>query len=202
MEYNILKEYATHTLVVEKSRFICELFPIKNKEEAKEILEKIREAHPKSRHVCYAYILNIDNVLVENQSDDGEPSKTAGMPMLEILRYEDLIDTLAVVTRYFGGTLLGTGGLIRAYSGVVKQTIDQANIQQASLMQGYEIMISYSLQKLVEYELKKYDAQQIIFDYQEEVIIKFYSNNEKLVERLKERTNNQIIIKELDRVYI
>lgn len=202
MEYNILKEYATHTIIIDKSRFICELFPIKTKEEAKKILESVREKHPKARHVCYAYVLNIDNVLIENQSDDGEPSKTAGMPMLDILRYEKLIDTLAVVTRYFGGTLLGTGGLIRAYSGVVKQTVDNANIQKASLMQGYEVAISYSLQKVVDYELKVFDAQKIEYDYQEDVIIRFYSNNLDLITRLKERTNNQIIIKEIDRVYI
>lgn len=202
MEYNILKEYATHTIIIDKSRFICELFPIKTKEEAKKILESVREKHPKARHVCYAYVLNIDNVLIENQSDDGEPSKTAGMPMLDILRYEKLIDTLAVVTRYFGGTLLGTGGLIRAYSGVVKQTVDNANIQKASLMQGYEVAISYSLQKVVDYELKVFDAQKIEYDYQEDVIIRFYSNNLDLITRLRERTNNQIIIKEIDRVYI
>lgn len=202
MEYNILKEYANHTIIIDKSRFICELFPIKTKEEAKKILESVREKHPKARHVCYAYVLNIDNVLIENQSDDGEPSKTAGMPMLDILRYEKLIDTLAVVTRYFGGTLLGTGGLIRAYSGVVKQTVDNANIQKASLMQGYEVAISYSLQKVVDYELKVFDAQKIEYDYQEDVIIRFYSNNLDLITRLKERTNNQIIIKEIDRVYI
>lgn len=197
-----IEGYVENTIVIEKSRFITELFYVDNEAQAKEILNSVRQKHPKAVHHCYAYVIKSEYQNIENQSDDGEPSKTAGIPMLEILRYENLVNTLAVVTRYFGGTLLGTGGLIRAYSGSVKKAVDLATIKEAKLLQGYKVEVSYSLHQMVEYEIKKFDSLIKDIKYNEEVEIIFYSDNEELVNYLIEKTNNTIKITQLDRVYM
>lgn len=197
-----INEYVTNTIVIEKSRFICELFPIASEQQAKELLEKVRQKHPKAVHHCYAYVIKGEFQNIENQSDDGEPSKTAGLPMLEILRYENLVNVLAVVTRYFGGTLLGTGGLIRAYSGSVKQAVDLASIKEAILMYGYEVKVDYSLYNMIEYEIKKIAGIIENVFFEEKVRIVFYLKNENEINYLNEKTNNSLEIVELDRVYI
>ena len=197
-----VSNYVTNTITIEKSRFICELFPIESEQEAKEILKEVRATHPKAVHHCYAYILKSEYQNIENQSDDGEPAKTAGLPMLEILRYEKLVNVLAVVTRYFGGTLLGTGGLIRAYSGSVKQAVDLAKIKEAKLMFGYLIEIDYHFNNKIEHYLKKQDVIVKNVSYQEKVEISFYTENESIIEYLKESTNNCIKITKLDSAYL
>ena len=195
-------KHVSNTIVIEKSRFICELFPIESEQEAKEILKEVRATHPKAVHHCYAYILKSKYQNIENQSDDGEPAKTAGLPMLEILRYENLVNVLAVVTRYFGGTLLGTGGLIRAYSSSVKKTVDLASIKEAKLMYGYLIELDYHFNSKIEYYLKKQGAVIKNVSYQEKVEIIFYTENESIIEYLKESTNNCIKITKLDSTYL
>ncbi|MCH5265367.1 MAG: YigZ family protein [Lachnospiraceae bacterium] len=106
--------------VEKKSRFIANLFPVKTEEEALEKIAEMRKKYYDARHNCFAYVLGENNE-TERCSDDGEPSGTAGRPMLEVLTGQGVHDALAVVTRYFGGTLLGTGGLVRAYTAAVKE---------------------------------------------------------------------------------
>lgn len=108
-----------------KSRFIARVFPVKTEEEAVAFLQKVRKEHRDARHHCYAYITGEDGAL-EKFSDDGEPAKTAGLPMLELLRKKRLRNICVVVTRYFGGTLLGTGGLVRAYSAAASTAIENS----------------------------------------------------------------------------
>lgn len=202
MELRTIKTHVQNQIVIEKSRFICDLFPINSEKEAKDILNRIREEHPKAVHHCYAYVIKEEFQNIENQSDDGEPSKTAGVPMLEILRYEKLVNVLAVVTRYFGGTLLGTGGLIRAYSSSVKKAVDLSYISTAILMQGYKITVPYSFNKMVNYELKKSNAYIISIEYLEQVEMEFYTEDDTLVEIIKEKSNNLVEFNELDKKYI
>lgn len=111
-------------LVEKKSKFIGVLFRVDTEQEAIKHLNEIKAAHRKARHNCYAY--RIGNYT--RYSDDGEPHGTAGMPIFEVLRREDINNVLCVVTRYFGGTLLGRGGLVRAYIGAVKGAIEDAGI--------------------------------------------------------------------------
>ena len=111
--------------IEKKSKFICHLFPVSNQDEIADILKAEKKKYFDARHHCYAYILGDDGNDYKC-SDDGEPSGTAGRPMLEILQREGLTDILCVVTRYFGGTLLGTGGLVRAYSESLKDAIDKS----------------------------------------------------------------------------
>ncbi|MDH6603156.1 putative YigZ family protein [Bacilli bacterium PM5-9] len=197
-----INDYVTNTIVIEKSRFICELFVIESEQQAKNILNEVRAKHPKAVHHCYAYVLKNEYQNIENQSDDGEPSKTAGLPMLEILRYEKLVNVLAVVTRYFGGTLLGTGGLIRAYSGSVKQAVDLASIKEAELMYGYLIKIDYHFYDKIAYDLKKMNAIIKETNFNDKVEIMFYIKDKRVIEYLKNSTNNSLEFKELDSTYL
>lgn len=113
--YSTVLGYGTGEIVEKKSRFIAEVFPVSSEEEAMSELEKIKKKYWDARHHCWAYVIG-RNPGSERMSDDGEPAGTAGKPILEVIRGRGLTDVLVVVTRYFGGTLLGTGGLVRAYT--------------------------------------------------------------------------------------
>lgn len=126
-EYTCLAMAAEHETVVKKSRFICSLIPVADEQQAAEALLAIKKKHYNASHNCSAMILKPDRSF-EKGSDDGEPQGTAGLPMLEVLRHSGLTNILAVVTRYFGGTLLGAGGLVRAYGASVSETLKQAEI--------------------------------------------------------------------------
>lgn len=143
MNYLSIQSPCLHEIEIKKSRFICYLFPIKSVKEANEHLVQLRKEHYKAAHCCYAYILN-DNASIQKASDDGEPSGTAGVPMLEVLKQQDLTYILAAVVRYFGGTKLGTGGLIRAYGQSVSHALEQAPlIQNISQIIG-KLTVTYS----------------------------------------------------------
>lgn len=116
----ILYQGGTGEITEKKSRFIANLKPVKSEEEALAFVEEMKKRYWDARHNCYAWVTGANGEL-KRCSDDGEPSQTAGKPMLEVLEGEGLKGVCAVVTRYFGGTLLGTGGLVRAYQGAVKE---------------------------------------------------------------------------------
>lgn len=125
MEYRVLLKECTGELEEKKSRFICVLRPVESEQEAISFIEETKKKYWDARHNCYAFVLGSRQELTRC-SDDGEPGGTAGRPMLEVLLGESLCGVAAVVTRYFGGTLLGTGGLVRAYSGAVKEALKNA----------------------------------------------------------------------------
>lgn len=120
--YHTVYTEGTGEIVEKKSRFIAEVFPVSNEEEAFAHLEEIRKKHWDARHHCWAYVIG-RNPAAERMSDDGEPAGTAGKPILEVLRGKKLTDVFVVVTRYFGGTLLGTGGLVRAYTSAAAEAL-------------------------------------------------------------------------------
>ena len=192
--------YGEYELVEKRSRFIGRVWPVYTQNEAIERINQVRQMHKEATHNVFAYSIKAENAI--KVSDDGEPSKTAGLPMLDILRYEELVNVLAVVTRYFGGTLLGTGGLIRAYSGSVKQALALASIKEAKLMYGYRTKIAYHFYDKLEYDLKKQGAIIKEVKFSEEVVICFYIEDKTILERLKNTTNNSIKIKELDSIYL
>ena len=143
-----------HELIIKKSRFICYLYKVNDLEEINNYLNRIKEEHKNARHHCYAYIL--DNQ--KKATDDKEPSGTAGIPMLTLLEQKNLNHVLAIVVRYFGGIKLGTGGLFRAYTGVLKETIDLANIEEEIIKYKYKIELDLNkaniLDKLQNIEIK------------------------------------------------
>ncbi len=125
--FNTVKDLCENTIVIEHSKFICYLKGVDNEQDARLFIEAIRKKNSLANHNCYAYIAD-DKGLVQKFSDDGEPQGTAGLPMLEVLKNKRLFKTVAVVTRYFGGIKLGTGGLTRAYSGSVTECLEKATI--------------------------------------------------------------------------
>ncbi len=125
------------------SKFIAYTYPIRNENEIKDILTRLRNDHPKARHWCYAYRLSPDRTIFR-VNDDGEPSGSAGRPILNTLLSNDLTDILAVVVRYFGGTLLGIPGLINAYKTATQEAISQAEIVEKTLKDVYELRFGYN----------------------------------------------------------
>lgn len=140
--YRTIKEDNQHEIEIKKSRFICFLKRTKTEEEAKDFIQQIKKEHWKANHNCSAFVIGERNE-IQRSSDDGEPSGTAGVPMLEVLKKNDLINVCAVVTRYFGGTKLGAGGLIRAYSGAVAQAIVNTGIVEGRLQQEVFVQLDY-----------------------------------------------------------
>ena len=120
--------------VIEKSRFICSLKKVRNEGEAQDFIKAVKKEYWDASHNCSAYLID---ELAQRSSDDGEPSGTAGVPMLEVLRKQNLCQVAAVVTRYFGGIKLGAGGLIRAYGGTVAQALSQAGLAERVLIGCY-----------------------------------------------------------------
>lgn len=142
-ESRIIIRGGTGRLVEKASEFIADVVPVHTQEEAEAFIDSVRRKYYDARHHCYAYIL--DGGSVKKSSDDGEPSQTAGKPMMDLLESRGYTDVCAVVTRYFGGTLLGTGGLVRAYSGALRDGLDRC--ETAAVMSGalMRYTISYDL---------------------------------------------------------
>lgn len=137
--YHTVDSVGQGEVTEKKSRFIADIFPVHSEEEAFEYLEEIKKKHWDARHHCWAYIIG-RNPALERMSDDGEPAGTAGKPILETLRGRNLTNVFAVVTRYFGGTLLGTGGLVRAYTAAVSEGLSHTVI--ISKIRGFKLKIT------------------------------------------------------------
>lgn len=186
----IIENNNTTEIVEKKSRFICDLFYVENVDEAIKNINGVKKKYFDAKHHCYAYVLGENGDIVK-YSDDGEPQGTAGKPMLDILKYANLTNVLAVVTRYFGGTLLGTGGLVRAYSEATKNCID--GVVKKELLNGYEIIINvnYSNVKSIENLASSYSDKVIEKEknYLEQVYIK-YIVNEQIFEEFKQKIIN------------
>lgn len=141
-EYLSLKEPASGQTTVKRSKFICQLMPVTSPAEAEEFLASVRREHYDATHNCSAIVIGADAQYVK-ASDDGEPQGTAGVPMLDVLRKSGVRNLIAVVTRYFGGTLLGAGGLVRAYSGAVSGTLANAPVVKNVPGVMYTFHLSY-----------------------------------------------------------
>lgn len=148
MEYKTIDLPAQSELIQKKSRFIASLAPVKSEHDATNIINDIRHKHWNANHNVYAYILFKQNI--RRFSDDGEPQGSAGMPVLNVLQRELLFDCIAVVTRYFGGTLLGTGGLVRGYSGATRLAIDTAKIITMRLCYEYSFSCEYNIYSAIQ----------------------------------------------------
>lgn len=163
MEKFIIKEGGQGEIVEKKSRFIATVLPIDTEEEALQYIEKIKKKYWDARHNCFAYVIGSNNE-IQRFSDDGEPQGTAGKPILETLLNENLHNTLIVVTRYFGGTLLGTGGLVRAYGQSSKEGIRNSVIQKVCEGISFKLTVDYNSIGKIKYIM----GQMEITDAQEE----------------------------------
>ncbi len=156
MFLTIQEEKIKTEIVEKKSKFIANLFYVRNEQEIQLILKNIKKQYFDARHNCFAYRIMTSDGIVERFSDDGEPSGTAGSPMLNILNKNNLCNVLVVVTRYFGGILLGTGGLVRAYSDVTIKAINTATYANETIGLEVEFEMQYTQLENFKYYCKKY----------------------------------------------
>ena len=155
--YQTVRQMATVEHIIKKSRFIGTAYPVQTVEQALQQLEAVRKQYWDATHHCYAYIIG-ENAEQKRFSDDGEPQGTAGIPMLDVLQKKDVTNVLVIVTRYFGGTLLGAGGLVRAYAGAAGAAVDAAGIAVMTPVQRMQCVCAYPLWGRVEHWLGLQDV--------------------------------------------
>jgi uncharacterized YigZ family protein len=202
--YYTVKGYGEQEINIQKSRFIAYVDRVTTEEEAQNFIANIKKKHWDATHNCSAYLIG-EHDQIQKANDDGEPSGTAGVPMLEVLKKKGLKDTVVVVTRYFGGIKLGAGGLIRAYSKATSEGLKAAGIVERRLMRVMHVKIDYTWLGKVENELRSsiYDIKDI--HYLENVEIEVYveeGQTQKFVEWMTEMTNGQSEIFEGDLTYL
>lgn len=174
--------------IINKSRFIAILIPISDVELVPLYIEEAKEKYPDASHYCYAY--RIDGAI--KASDDGEPSKTAGMPMMNVLEKNDLNHILAITVRYFGGIKLGAGGLVRAYSQSVVECLNVSEIIYTKLAPYYRLTFDYHLMRQIDYLFKTKGIEIYMKDYQEKVSYECFILDEAWIEELNERFFDQL----------
>ena len=199
--YTICKDYRQE-IVIEKSRFICTLKKVHSEAEAQEFIKSIKKEFWDATHNCSAYI--IDD-LAQRSSDDGEPSGTAGIPMLEVLRKNGLTETAAVVTRYFGGIKLGAGGLVRAYSGSVAGAVKACGIAQKILMSRFSFLYDVnSVGRILNvlYQQNLFEIADVQYDLRAKIILRMRDEQKAEAEAwLTEHLNQQIELELEDSEY-
>lgn len=171
MHFRTINENVVSEITEKKSRFIASLFKINSAEEAEDIIKQMKKKYHDARHNCYAYSVVQDDGIYTKFSDDGEPSGTAGAPMLNILTSNNISNVLVVVTRYFGGILLGTGGLVRAYTEATQSAINKTQIINQKQGVRVKIVISYSDFDKLKYFFEKNNVSTIQTEYVDNVIV-------------------------------
>lgn len=179
----------TEELIEKKSKFIVNIFYVETQEEAEEKIKEMKKQYFDAKHNCFAYSIYSENGIINRFSDDGEPSGTAGSPMLNILNSKKLCNIVVIVTRYFGGILLGTGGLVRAYTGVLQCALDKIKEIEKDLGLEVKIEIGYQDLEKLKYYLKKNNFEITKIEYKENVYV-FIEITEKDFENLKNNVNN------------
>lgn len=200
-----IKENVQAEIVEKKSKFIANLFYIENIEEAEKIIKETRKKYFDARHNCIAYRVIEDGQIIERFSDDGEPSGTAGAPMINILQKNGYVNVLIVVTRYFGGILLGTGGLVRAYSDSLTLAIEKSIKIEKRLGNQLEVIVDYSELDNFKYYCRNNKINIIESTFEEKIICKIEMENdkkEKLIEDFNTKKVKIIEYKELCKKYI
>jgi len=203
-EYFTVNKSGSDEYFIQKSRFIGYIKRVETEEAAQDFIKEIKKKHHDATHNCSAYLIG-QNDEVQKANDDGEPSGTAGLPMLEVLKKQQLKDTVVVVTRYFGGVKLGAGGLIRAYGTTTSKAIKKTGVVKRKLMQGYSITIEYSLLGTLENELRQ--SEHIIdnINYLQNVELIVYvdvNKTESFLNWLTNLSSDQAIIKEYNQKYV
>ncbi len=186
-EYKTVGRHGRAEIVEKKSRFIANVKPIRTEEEALQYINELKAKYWDARHNVYAYIIGNNNI--QRYSDDGEPSGTAGIPTLEVLKKEGVQDVVIIVTRYFGGTLLGAGGLVRAYSKSAKEGLVEAGIVNMRLVETIKVVSDYHLFGKVQNETLGQGHIIKEIKYEELVIIYINVDVQKSNEFIKYLTN-------------
>ena len=202
--YTIEKNVETE-IVVKKSKFIANIFYISTNKEAEEKIKEIKKKYFDARHNCVSYRVLEDEKIVERFSDDGEPSGTAGGPMLNILQKNNLVNIVIVVTRYFGGILLGTGGLVRAYSDSLQEVLEKSEYLEMVKGIEYEVKIEYQQFEKFKYYCKMNEIKIKDTSYTEEIVCKIEIEEDKKEKLLQDYALKNIYlldIKEISKKYL
>ena len=177
--FKTIKEDLEAQIVEKKSKFIANIFYVQNEEEAQNYLNSIRKKYHDAKHHCYAYSIMTEDGIINRFSDDGEPAGTAGSPMLNILNKNNIVNVIVIVTRYFGGILLGTGGLVKAYTSSTLKALENAEF--VSEERGYEIkiQISYSDFEKFKFYCTNNDIRIVDTIYNDKIICTIELNKEQ-----------------------
>ena len=190
--FTIVKDFRQE-IVIEKSRFICTLKKVHSEAEAQEFIKTIKKEFWDATHNCSAYIVD---EMAQRSSDDGEPSGTAGLPMLEVLRKNKLTNTAAVVTRYFGGIKLGAGGLVRAYTNSVAEAVKSAGIAQKVLVSKFSFI--YDLNEVgkilnILYQQQLFEIADVEYGLKAKVILKMKDSDKEAAEAWLTESLNKVV---------
>ncbi len=190
-----IKEEVSAEIVEKKSKFIAQIFPVVSEEDVQKKLNEVKKQNRDARHNVFSYRIANGQ---ERASDDGEPSGTAGVPILDILRGAKLQNVLVIVTRYFGGILLGTGGLVKAYTDSTKEALNKATIIEKILQKQYEVEVPYSYNDKIVYHCSKNGYKIIDTKYEENAKLYVAVKNEvkeKFEKEISDISNREGIIK-------
>ena len=194
--FKTIAETATSEVIEKRSKFIADAFYVETVEEAEEKIKEIRKKYYDAKHHCFAYSICTNSGSIDRFSDDGEPSGTAGAPMLNILNSQNLSNIVVIVTRYFGGILLGTGGLLRCYSEATKQALDSVDKAEKDLGLIVKFIVAYEDLEKIKYYFKQEDIKIIDFNYAENVESSVEITEEKYQKMLKNIKNFNFKVKE------
>lgn len=189
-KYKTVKSEASAEFVEKRSRFIATVKPVENEKDAVDFINSLRQKYWDATHNVYAYVIEENNIT--RYSDDGEPGGTAGMPVLDVLTRNDITNAVVVVTRYFGGTLLGTGGLVHAYSHSAKIGVEASGIAEMVMCRQMTIKCDYTLLGKIQNELRRLDIIEGETQYTDMVEISLYvplDNIERVKKAIIELTN-------------
>lgn len=202
MDYKTIKSTASVQYIDRRSQFIGYIKPVQTEEEAVAYINEIKAAHRDASHVVYAYVLRRDNT--RRYSDAGEPQGTAGIPALEVLLKNELFDLVLVIVRYFGGTLLGAGGLVRAYAHTATISVEAAGIVTMKPAVEAETVLPYSFYELFKDLIMRFDGVISKTEFKDEVFVEFYISKDKYQNfnlQLKDMSKGSILLKIIGESY-
>ncbi|RSL29946.1 YigZ family protein [Salibacterium salarium] len=202
--YYTVKDSGTNEITINKSRFIAHVKRVTSENEAQEFIHGVKKEHASATHNCSAYMIG-ENDEIQKANDDGEPSRTAGVPMLEVLKKRNLKDTCVVVTRYFGGIKLGAGGLIRAYGSAVTEGINAVGVVERQLMNVVSVTLDYTWLGKIENEIRQspYLLKDILYEESVSFLV-YVSVDDKIAfnDWVTNITNGQGLIEEKEATYL
>lgn len=206
MNYRTITKAGNSLVEVKRSKFIGIIRSVSSADEAESLLREERKKYHDARHHCSAYIIRgADGAPdIAHSSDDGEPSGTAGAPILEVLSGAGLKDVCFVVTRYFGGTLLGTGGLVRAYTDAAKAALEAATISEMVLMQQFRVVFDYSFTGSIDHYIQRQSISRLDAVYTEKVEYSLAAPGEQfesIKKDLVDLTNSALLIEKGEEIY-